>query len=32
MVKTEGWRDNDSLMNGGFDYHFRVRHSQGQFM
>ena len=32
MVNTDGWRDYDGLVDVGFDRHFRVRHSQDEFV
>ena len=32
MVNTDGWRDYDGLVDGGFDRHVRVRHSQDEFV
>jgi transposase len=32
MVNTDGWRGYDGLVDVGFDRHFRVRHSQDEFV
>ncbi|MGY3087889.1 transposase [Hymenobacter sp. UYAg731] len=32
MVNTDGWRVYDGLVDVGFDRHFRVRHSQDEFV
>ena len=32
MVNTDGWRGGDGLMDAGFNRHFRVRHSQDEFV
>lgn len=32
MVNTDGWRGYDSLVDVGYDRHFRVRHGQDEFV